>query len=87
VHGSNVVLMISDDRLNRGSFFLGSHAGTYGVRFCPSNKKNFRPLKSWFSIPFLPNYRARPSNACAMRIYFPKMGALELDDKGTQPSF
>ena len=39
LHSGNVVLMISDDRLNRGSFFLGSHAGTYGVRFCPSNQK------------------------------------------------
>jgi hypothetical protein len=38
-HGSNIIVMICHDRLNCGDFLLGSHASTYGVRFCASNTK------------------------------------------------
>jgi hypothetical protein len=49
LHCSNIILMISDDRLNCGGFLLGSHAGTYVMRFCATNRKKIFFLLSLIS--------------------------------------
>src|SRR6266513_11459 len=55
-HSSNIIVMIGDDGLNCGNFLLGSHASTYGVRFCASNTKKILILKSYFLIFLRPRF-------------------------------
>ena len=55
-HSSNIIVMICDDGLNCGNFLLGSHAITYGVRFCASNTKKILILKSYFLIFLRPRF-------------------------------
>ena len=55
-HSSNIIVMICDDGLNCGNFLLGSHASTYGVRFCASNTKKILILKSYFLIFLRPRF-------------------------------